>query len=240
VLNCDEVVFLLDVDNTLFDNDRFKSDLAARLLQDFGPKDSEAYWAHYDALRNEVGYVDYLAALQRLRADIDETPKLLGMSSFILDYAFPGNLYSDALASIAHLRGLGTPVIFSDGDIVFQPRKIQRSGIWDAVAGRVIVAVHKQAALSAMQHRFPARHYVMVDDKPQILAAMKAVLGDRLTTVFVKQGHYAMESVMATISPAPDRTIDRIGELRSLDLQWLFSDAPAHITASAAEATTRA
>jgi hypothetical protein len=162
------------------------------------------------------------------------------MSSFILDYAFPGNLYRNALASIAHLHTLGTPVVFSDGDIVFQPRKIQRSGIWDAVEGRVIVTVHKQGALAAMQERFPARHYVMVDDKPQILAAVKTVMGDSLTTVFAKQGHYAAESDMATISPLPDRTIDCIGDLRDLDLRWFLPDATAMAHPSANATTTPA
>ena len=220
-----DIVFLLDVDNTLFDNDRFKSDLAARLLRDFGPTDSQTYWKHYDALRKQLGYVDYLDALQRLRAEVDETPALLQMSAYLLDYPFPANLYRDALSAIAHLASFGTPAIFSDGDIVFQPRKIQRSGLWDAVSGRVIVTVHKQDALDAMQEEFPASHYVMVDDKPQILAAMKAALGDRLTTVFVRQGHYATETDLATVSPPPDRTIERIGDMCAQGLPWFLPEA---------------
>ncbi len=233
-----DLVFLLDVDNTLFDNDRFKSDLAARLLHDFGPTDSETYWKHYDALRKQLGYVDYLDALQRLRAEVEQTPALLQMSAYLLDYPFPANLYRDALAAIAQLATFGTPAIFSDGDIVFQPRKIQRSGIWDAVGGRVIVTVHKQDTLDAMQKQFPASHYVMVDDKPQILAAMKSALGDRLTTVFVRQGHYATQTDMATISPLPDRTIERIGDLCAQGLQWFLRDA-ASVTATPQAATVQ-
>lgn len=231
-----DIVFLLDVDNTLFDNDRFKSDLAARLLHDFGPIDSAKYWKHYDALRNELGYVDYLTALQHLRADVDETAALLQMSAYLLDYPFPENLYRGALGAIAHLGTFGTPAVFSDGDIVFQPRKIQRSGIWDAVGGRVIVTVHKQDALDAMQDQFPASHYVMVDDKPQILAAMKTALDAKLTTVFVRQGHYAAETELATISPLPDRMIERIGDLCALGLPW-FLPASASIIATPEDAT---
>jgi FMN phosphatase YigB (HAD superfamily) len=238
VLRGDNVVFLLDVDNTLFDNDRFKADLATRLLRDFGPKGSELYWAHYNALRDALGYVDYLTALQRLRIEIDETPQLLAMSSYLLDYPFPANLYPGALAVIAHLQALGKPVVFSDGDIVFQPRKIQRSGVWDAVDERVIVTVHKQGALAAMQQSFPARHYVMVDDKPQILSAMKTVLGDRLTTVFVRQGHYAAESDMPTISPPPDRSIDHIGLLCDRDLQWFLPNESSSVAALVHVTTT--
>lgn len=202
-----DVVFLLDIDNTLLDNDSFAADLGERLQQDFGAEDPERYWALYAILRETLGYADYLATLQQFRAGLDDDPDLLQMSGFMLDYPFAERLYPGALAAVAHLRTLGTPVVLSDGDAVFQPRKVQRSGIWEAVQGRVLIYLHKQRMLDAMQRRFPAAHYVMVDDKPRLLAEMKSVLGDRLTTVFVRQGHYAREAVGQSIVPAPDLTI---------------------------------
>lgn len=217
-MDADETVFLLDVDNTLLDNDRFAADLRARLTLDFGAAECERYWTLYNGLREQLGYADYLAALQLFRSGLDGDSDLLQMSAFLLDYPFAQRFYPQALAAIAHLRTLGLPVVLSDGDIVFQPRKIQRSGIWDAVDGRVLIYLHKERMLSAMQDRFPAAHYVMVDDKPALLAAMKLVLGDRLTTVFVRQGHYAIESAKMTIVPLPDRTIERIGDLCNMDL----------------------
>jgi len=223
-----EIVFLLDVDNTLFDNDRFGSDLGDRLEQAFGVAGRERYWAIYNALREQLGYADYLWALQKFRAGLDdELPELLQLSAFVLDYPFAERLYPRALETIAHLRTLGLPVILSDGDVVFQPRKIQRSGIWDAVDGRVLIYLHKERMLDAMQRRFPAAHYVMIDDKPQLLAAMKRVLGARLTTVFVRQGHYAAESINAVIDPAPDRRIERIGDLLERQLPDFLVAAPA-------------
>ena len=214
-------VFLLDVDNTLLDNDRFSADLDARLDRDFGPAQRARYRAIYGALRDQLGYADYLGALQAFRAGLDEDADLLRMSAFLLDYPFAERLYPQALDTIAHLHALGTPVVLSDGDIVFQPRKIERSGLRDAVQGRVLVYLHKERMLDAMQRRFPAHDYVMVDDKPQLLAAMKRAMGERLTTVFVQQGHYARDAVGDAIHPAPDMTIARIAELLRLTPgQW--------------------
>lgn len=214
-----DIVFLLDVDNTLLDNNRFRADLDTRLLRDFGAAGRDRYWVCYESERGRLGYADYLAALQAFRAGLDDDPDLLWMSAFMLDYPFAERFYPGALDAIARLRTLGTPVVLSDGDIVFQPRKVQRSGIWDAVAGRVLIYLHKQHMLEAVQRRFPARHYVMVDDKPRLLAAMKTVMGERLTTVFVRQGHYASESAGHVIAPAPDVAIDRIDALAGFDLQ---------------------
>jgi FMN phosphatase YigB (HAD superfamily) len=208
-----DTVFLLDVDNTLLDNDRFSADLDARLERDFGLAQRIRYRDIYAALRDELGYADYLGAMQVFRAGLDDDTDLLQMSAFLLNYPFAERVYPRALETIAHLHSLGTPVVLSDGDIVFQPRKIQRSGLWDAVQGRVLVYLHKERMLDAMQRRFPARHYVMVDDKPHLLAAMKAAMGDRLTTVFVQQGHYASDAVGDCIDPAPDITIARIADL---------------------------
>jgi FMN phosphatase YigB (HAD superfamily) len=231
-----DVVFLLDVDNTLLDNDRFGADLGARLEQAFGAEQRDRYWAIFSALREELSYVDYLAALEKFRVGLDDDPDLLQMSSFVLDYPFADRLYPRALEAIAHLCTLGLPVVLSDGDVVFQPRKIQRSGIWNAVEGRVLIYVHKERALDAMQRRYPARHYVMVDDKPLLLAAMKRALGEKLTTVFVHQGHYAAQyaapSADTGIDPPPDLQIERIGDLVDHDRADFLAASPSGIAAT--------
>jgi FMN phosphatase YigB (HAD superfamily) len=227
-----EVVFLLDVDNTLLDNDRFGADLGARLEQAFGAAERDRYWAIFAAVREERSYADYLGALEKFRAGLDDDPNLLQMSSFVLEYPFADRLYPRALDAIAHLRTLGLPVILSDGDVVFQPRKIQRSGIWNAVQGRVLIYVHKERALDAMQRRYPTHHYVMVDDKVQLLAAMKRVLGQNLTTVFVRQGHYAAQSANTVIDPPPDMEIERIGDLLDRDLSDFLTAPPVGVAAS--------
>lgn len=221
------VVFLLDVDNTLLDNDRFGADLGATLEAAFGAGERERYWTIYEELRRESGVADYLGALQRFRVGLDNDPSLLQMSSYLLDYPFAERLYPHALETVAHLRTLGPTAILSDGDVVFQPRKIQRAGLWAALRGEVLIYVHKQQMLVAMQQRYPAAHYVMVDDKPQVLAAMKQHLGRKLTTVFVRQGHYAAASAGATVEPAPDLTIACIGDLRRRKLEDFLPSAPA-------------
>lgn len=213
-----DVVFLLDVDNTLLDNDRFGADLGNRLEQTFGAAERARYWRIFTERRAELGLADYLGALQLFRLGLDDDPQLLAMSQFLLEYPFSSLLYPGALAAVAHLGSLGTPVVLSDGDVVFQPRKIQHSGIWDAVAGRVLIYLHKERVLDHVQRRHPAAHYVMVDDKPNLLAAMKSILGAKLTTVFVRQGHYALAAQSNDESPAPDRVIERIGDLRNFDL----------------------
>jgi len=217
VLNADGVVFLLDVDNTLLDNDRFAADLGDRLEQAFGAGERARYWEIFGRLRDELGFADYLASLQSFRAGLDDHPELLGMSEFLLEYPFAARLYPLALDAVGHLGEFGRPVVLSDGDVVFQPRKIQRSGIWDAVEGRVLIYLHKERVLDHMQQRFAANHYVMIDDKPNLLAAMKSTLGSKLTTVFVRQGHYALAAQSNSLSPAPDMTIESIGDLIQLN-----------------------
>jgi FMN phosphatase YigB (HAD superfamily) len=209
----DELIFLLDVDNTLLDNDRFAADLGDRLEQAFGPSERARYWAIFSRLREQLGFADYLASLQAFRTGLDDHPDLLEMSEFLLEYPFVARLFPRTLEAIAHVSAFGRPAILSDGDIVFQPRKIQRSGLWDAVEGRVMIYLHKERVLDHMQARFPAHHYVMVDDKPNLLAAMKSILKSRLTTVFVRQGHYALAADANSAVPAPDMTIERIGDL---------------------------
>jgi FMN phosphatase YigB (HAD superfamily) len=211
-------VFLLDVDDTLLDNDRFGADLGARLERLFGTAARERYWSIYAARREELGYADYLGALQVFRHGLEDDRALLTLSSFLLDYPFADRVYPGALETIASLAPRGLAVILSDGDIVFQPRKIQRAGLWDAVGGRVLVTLHKDQAIDLVQREWPAAHYVAVDDKPQLLARMKRAMGARLTTVFVRQGHYAAEAAGTRIDPAPDHCIDRIAALRDLAL----------------------
>ncbi|MEO8810392.1 MAG: HAD family hydrolase [Rhodanobacter sp.] len=206
-------VFLLDVDNTLFDNDGFAADLAGHLQRNFGDVGRDRYWTLYENLRNEVGYADYLGALQRFRTELEGDRAILKLGAWMLDYAYAGHLYPHALEAIAHVQALGTTAILSDGDAVMQPHKIRRGGLWEALRGEVMVFIHKQHMLDAVQQRYPAGHYVMVDDKAQVLAQMKQVMGAQLTTVFVRQGHYAAETG-ADVDPAPDMQIAHIGDLR--------------------------
>ena len=224
-MNAAALVFLLDVDNTLLDNDRFAADLGDTLEQAFGATERERYWSIYAELRDSLGYADYLGTLQRFRVGLDNEPALLQMSRYLLEYPFAERLYPHALETIAHLRSLAPTVILSDGDVVFQPRKVEHAGIWKAVHGEVLIYVHKQQMLVAMQQRYPAAHYVMIDDKPQILADMKRRMGHKLSTVFVRQGHYAAAS--EAMDPAPDFTIGRIGELRQRKLEDFLPSAPA-------------
>lgn len=214
-------VFLIDVDNTLLDNDRVIADLRARLEESFGAESASRYWVAFEQLRDQLGYVDYLGALQRFRAGESRLgmsdPRLLQMSNFLLDYPFADRLYPGALEALKHLRRQGPTVILSDGDAVFQPRKVQRSGLGDATEGRVQIYVHKEQMLDVVEQLHPARHYVMVDDKLRILSAMKAIWGPRLTTVFVRQGHYALDAqAIAAYAPA-DITVERIADLINFD-----------------------
>ena len=213
MLNAASTAFLLDVDTTLLDNDRFAADLGDRVESCFGAAQRARYWDIFAQRRTALGLADYLGSLQEFRVGLDDDPQLLDMSQFLLEYPFTSRLFPRALEAIAHLRTLGSPIVLSDGDIVFQPRKIQRSGIWDAVEGRVMIYLHKEKVLDHMQRRFPAKHYVMVDDKANLLAAMKSVLGGQLTTVFVRQGHYALAAESNSVVPAPDLVIERIADL---------------------------
>lgn len=221
-----DVVFLLDVDNTLLDGDRIVADLRDHLKQEFGDACAQRYWVIFDQLREELGYVDYLGALQRYRLDVEQgsaaEQRLLMMSSFLIDYPFADRLYARALEVIAHLGRHGPTVLLTDGDVVFQPRKLLRSGLFQAVDGRALVYVHKEQRLDAVQRHYPARHYVMVDDKLRILAAMKALWREQLTTIFVRQGHYALDPAVLAAQPPADFTIEHIGEIADLDLSPLI------------------
>jgi FMN phosphatase YigB (HAD superfamily) len=215
----DDVVFFLDVDNTLLDNDRVTEDLKAHLETEFGTESRDLYWRILEQLREELGYTDYLGALQQYRRATSYDPRLLTVSSFLVDYPFARRLYPGALETISHLRKWGLTVILSDGDVVFQPRKVQRSGLWDAVEGRVLIYVHKEQMLHDVKQRYPARHYVMVDDKLRILTSMKSNWRTQLTTVFPRQGHYALDPEVLSSFPTADIAIDRIDALLNYDLE---------------------
>jgi FMN phosphatase YigB (HAD superfamily) len=219
------LVFLLDVDNTLLDSERFGADLHASLVTAFGMLLARRFAAINTELRERLGYVDTLGALQRLRFEVAHQPgaamRLVHLGRELLDYAYAERLFPQALAVLAHLGRLGQTVILTDGDVVYQPHKLVRAGLWDAVQGRVMVCVHKEQELAEVAARHPAAHHVMVDDKPHVLAAMKAAWGERLTTVLVRQGHYCLDAEAATAAdplghPAPwpaDVTVAHIGEL---------------------------
>jgi FMN phosphatase YigB (HAD superfamily) len=217
------VVFLLDVDNTLLDNDRVTLDLRRFLEHEVGPDGTRHYWEIFEQLREELGYADYLGALQRYRDYYPRDPHVLHLSPYLIDYPFANRLYPESLDTIDWLKALGPVVILSDGDVVFQPRKADRSGLWSAVDGNVLIYVHKEQELDDVEARFPAEHYVIVDDKLRILAALKEVWGERVTTVFPRQGHYAHDPKILTTYPPADITIDRIGALMQVDPAELTS-----------------
>jgi FMN phosphatase YigB (HAD superfamily) len=215
-----DTVFLFDVDNTLIDNDRIQDDLREELRRAHGEGACDRYWAIFEALRSELGYADYLGALERLRIERLHDPTLLPSANWLIDYPFADRLYPHALEIIAHVRQWGRPVILSDGDAVFQPRKVARSGLWNAFAGNVLIYVHKENELADVERWHPAAHYVLVDDKARILAAVKAIWGKRVTTIFPKQGHYAVQEPPRH-GASVDLTVDRIGDLLDRDFSKL-------------------
>lgn len=217
-----DVVFLFDVDNTLLDNDRVTADLKRHLEREVGDERRERYWTLLEQLRKELGYVDYLGALQRYRHEYPRDPHLLTVSRFLVNYPFANRLFPNSLDVIEYCKQWGPAVILSDGDVVFQPRKIERSGLSDVVDGNVLIYIHKEQELEDVERRYPATHYVLVDDKLRILAAIKKVWGSRVTTVFPRQGHYALDPQAIAAYPAADVTIDRIGDLLSVDLGRLL------------------
>ena len=218
-----DIVFLVDVDNTLLDNDRVQADIRDHLEREFGPACRDRYWAILEQLMDELGYRDYLGALQRYRVEHPQDIHLLSMSSFLVDYPFANRLFPGALDALGRFRGWGRTVILSDGDVVFQPRKVERSGIAEAVDGHVLIYIHKERALGDVERRYPSRHYVLVDDKPRILAAVKEAWGGRVTTVFPRQGQYARDAKARASFPAPDLTVERIGDLLAYDLPALLA-----------------
>ncbi|MBZ5628193.1 MAG: HAD family hydrolase [Acidobacteriia bacterium] len=215
----ENLVFLFDVDNTLLDNDRVSADLERHLEREVGHERQRRYWSIFQELRSELGYADYLGALQRYRSNYPRDPKLLTVSHFLVEYPFANRLFPNALDAVDHVKQFGRPVILSDGDVVFQPQKIWRSGLHDAFDGAVLIYIHKERELDDVEGRYPADHYVLVDDKIRILTAIKRAWGRRVTTVFPRQGHYALDEKILSSFPPADYTIDRIGELVNLDFQ---------------------
>src|SRR5262245_15228093 len=218
------VVSLFDVDNTLLDNDRVAADLKRYLTREVGGACEEEYWKIFETLRAEVGYADYLGALQRYRVAHPNAPHLLEVSRYLVNYPFANRLYPGSLDAVEHLAAFGPTGILSDGDVVLQPRKVERSGLGEAFEGRVLIYVHKEQELDDVERRYPAEHYVLVDDKIRILTAIKRAWGARVTTVFPRQGHYAHERAVGDYPPA-DITLERIGDLVSYDLPALLRAA---------------
>jgi len=212
------VVFLIDVDNTLLDNDHIIADLMRHLDREVGHERQQRYWAIFEDLRSELGYADYLGALQRYRIEYPRDPHLLTVSSFLVNYPFANRLYPNSLDVIDRLKGWGPPVILSDGDVVFQPRKVERAGLFDAVDKNVLIYVHKEHELDDVERRYPADHYVLIDDKLRILTAVKQIWGVRVTTVFPRQGHYAHDPRIIASCPPADLSVERIGDLLEYDL----------------------
>lgn len=213
-----DVVFLFDVDNTLIDNDRVQAHLSEHLEQTYGATTRDRYWEIFEQLRSELGYADYLGALERYRmADLHRS-ELLRMSNWLVDYPFADRLYPRALDAVKHVQQWGTIVILSDGDAVFQPRKVERSGLWHLFDNRVLIYIHKEQELDDVARLYPADHYVLIDDKLRILSAVKKFWGDSVTTVFPKQGHYALDSKVVAEYPPADIELARIGDLLNYDL----------------------
>jgi FMN phosphatase YigB (HAD superfamily) len=220
------VVFLFDVDNTLLDNDRVIADLRRHLEREVGRERAERYWVIFEELRAELGYADYLGALQRYRVEYPYDTHLLTVSTYLVNYPFANRLFPNSLDVIEHCKQWGPVVILSDGDVVFQPRKVECSGLFEAVERNVLIYVHKELELADVERRYPAERYVMVDDKLRILAAMSSAWGPRLTTVFPRQGHYALDPAETAKYTPPDLTVERIGDLLDYDLPALCKAPP--------------
>ena len=216
-----EIAFLFDVDNTLLDNDHVIADLQCHLEREVGPERTRCYWTIFEQLRTELGYADYLGALQRYRGEYPRDPAILTVSRFLLNYPFADRLFPRALEVIEHVKQWGRAALLTDGDVVFQPRKVDRSGLFEAVAGHVFIYLHKEKELADVAERCPAEHYVLVEDKLRILTAVKNNWGSRVTTVFVRQGHYALDPKILADCPAADISLDRIGDLLQYDLAQL-------------------
>jgi haloacid dehalogenase-like hydrolase len=220
-----KIVSLFDVDNTLLDNDRVTADLKRHLEREVGTERQERYWALFEELRKELGYADYLGALQRYRVEHPRDPKLLTVSYFLTNYPFANRLYPNSLDALERCGQWGPVVLLTDGDVVFQPRKIERSGLLEAVDGNVLIYIHKESELSDVERRYPADHYIMVDDKLRILTAIKNAWDGRVTTIFPRQGHYALEPNLLSTYPPPDISIGRIGDMLDLSFEDMVGAA---------------
>jgi len=218
----DKVVFLFDVDNTLLDNDRVSKDLRVFLEREVGTERSNHYWEIFEELRTELGYADYLGALQRYRIEYAYDTHLLAVSTYLVNYPFANRLFPNSLDVLEHCKQWGKVAILSDGDVVFQPRKVERSGLFETVEKNVLIYIHKEHELHDVERRFPAEHYVLVDDKLRILTAIKNIWGAKVTTVFPRQGHYAFDEKEIAKYPPADITVERIGELLNFSAEQLI------------------
>jgi FMN phosphatase YigB (HAD superfamily) len=218
----EKLVFLFDVDNTLLDNDRVTRDLRAFLLNEVGIARCNHYWEIFERLRNELGYADYLGALQRYRVENPYDSHLLAVSTYLINYHFANRLFPNSLDVLEHCRKFGQVVILTDGDVVFQPRKVERSGLLEAVESNILIYIHKETELADVERRYPAEHYVLVDDKLRILTAIKEIWGNKVTTVFPRQGHYAFDEKEISKYPAADIMIERIGEIMEFSAELFF------------------
>lgn len=217
----DSVVCLLDFDNTLIDNDRIVADLLGYLQREVGDICRRRYWEIFEELRAKFDYTDYLGALQRFRDEHPHDPHLVSLSLFLLNYPFHKVLFPKALDVVAHVKQWSQPVMLADGDVLLQSYKLAQSGVYDVVERQVLICIHKENELDMVAERYPADHYVMVDDKLRVLTAMKEKWGDKLTTVFPRQGHYALDPDILGKYPAADVTIESVGELLELDFMSL-------------------
>jgi beta-phosphoglucomutase-like phosphatase (HAD superfamily) len=222
----ESIVFLVDVDNTLLDNDRIQTDIQVHFERQYGAQCRERYWMIQERLFADLGYRDYLGAVQTYHAEYPDDIRVLTMASYLIDYPFAERIYPGALAVLERLAGWGRTVILTDGDVVFQPRKVERAGLWRAVDGHLLIYIHKEQSLADIEQRYPARHYVVVDDKLRILTAVKKTWSDRVTTVFVRQGKFAVDPDVIASCPPADVTIERIGDLLAWDLSRLIK--PSH------------
>jgi len=213
----DKTVFLFDVDNTLLDNDRVTQDLKAFMEREIGAKRNARYWEIFEEFRTELGYADYLGSLQRYRVENPYDSHVLAVSTYLVNYHFANRLFPNSLDALEHCKKFGKVVILTDGDVVFQPRKIERSGLLEAVEKNILIYIHKEKELADLERRYPAEHYVLIDDKIRILSAIKEIWKEKATTVFVRQGHYAFDEKEVAKYPAADITVERIGDLLELD-----------------------
>ncbi|MGA2411367.1 MAG: HAD family hydrolase [Candidatus Binataceae bacterium] len=213
-----KTIFLFDVDNTLVDNDHVIADLMHHLEHDIGQERQRHYWTIFEELRSQLGYADYLGALQRYRIEHPRDFNILAVSSYLLEYPFANRLLPNSLDVVDRCQSLGETILVTDGDVVFQPLKIRRSGLHEAFEGKVLIYIHREMELDDITSRYPADHYVFIDDKVRILSAIKKAWGSRVTTIFPRQGHYAMDEAEVAKYPKPDFTIERIGMLMDTDL----------------------
>jgi len=221
----DQIVFLFDVDNTLLDNDRVVADLMRHLERAVGNERQQRYWSYFENLRTELGYADYLGALQRYRIEYPRDFRILTVSHYLINYPFANRLFPGSLDAVEHCQQFGRTAIVSDGDVVFQPLKVEHSSLAETFGGNVLIYIHKEDELDDIATHFPADHYVLIDDKLRILSAVKKAWGARVTTVFPRQGHYALDQKEVAKYPSPDITIERIGTLGSYDLEALLRAA---------------